>query len=217
MHFNIKGVSRVWPENAMFMCMKWSLLMLTSVLWLAACGSAPAPVQSADPANLSGNWLIFGSLPSSAINVTRVPGMAITIDVNGTTLSVNAAFNATCATGTSAGLVTQGIIDSISGTVASDGSFSIGSGTLGIKGVVPSSTGLAWTGTYSLVSSNPGCYFNQSGSITATPVQEIVGTYTATGSLPYGGGGSCCGKSSHDHSGSPPGCHALRPDPHARV
>jgi hypothetical protein len=168
--------------------MRWSLLMLTSILWLTACGSTPAPVQSADPANLSGNWLIFGSLPTSAINVTRVPGLAITIDVKGTTLTVSAAFNALCSSGTSAGLLTQGIINSLSGTVAADGSFSIGSESFGVKGVVPSAIGLAWAGTYSLIGNNPSCNFNQSGSITATAVQEIVGTYTATGSFQYGSG-----------------------------
>ena len=80
----------------------------------------------------------------------------------------------------------------VTGTVASDGSFTVSTPNLGgianfttlsVSGAVPTTAGASWSGTYTLAASEPGCSFNQTGSFTATAVQDVTGTYAGTGTV----------------------------------
>jgi hypothetical protein len=156
---------------------------------MAGCGGGtpapPPPVVT--PSNLGGNWLLYGAFPKAIGSSSNPPGMAASFDVIGSNIVASAGVNTTCG---GAGF-TGTFGEVLRGTVAADGSFSVAMpqstgappfGTLTISGKVPSSASAAWTGSYSLTSSM-GCTFTQTGSFSATPVQDVSGMYTGTGSL----------------------------------
>ena len=156
--------------------------------------NATTPVT---PSNLSGNWLIAGSLPSESSAPVTSLNLAMTFDVNGSNLTAAGFANIPCGSlEASAGF---GAL--VSGPIAADGSFTAQTPfaassaplfQVAIQGTVPKQSGGPWSGTYTLTSSFTGCSKTLTGSFTATPIGAVSGTYagsvtltqTATGSPP---------------------------------
>jgi len=160
---------------------------------LGGCGTG-VPVVVTPPvapaSKIAGNWLLFGAFPKAVESPTTQPGMAISFDAVGNNLVASAAISTTCgAMGLSFGARFGA---AVTGTVASDGSFTVSSlnpggttniTTLSVSGNVPTTAGASWSGTYALVASEPGCSFSQTGLFTATAVQDVNGTYAGTGTV----------------------------------
>ena len=163
------------------------------VVLLGGCGTGipvaiTPPVGSAS--NIAGNWLLYGAFPKAVESSTTQPGMAISFDAAGNNLVASAAISTTCgAMGLSFGARFGA---AVTGTVASDGSFTVSTPNLGgttnfttlsVSGKVPTTAGASWSGTYTLVASDPVCSFHQNGSFTAAAVQDVTGTYAGTGTV----------------------------------
>jgi hypothetical protein len=171
------------------------ILRLGLLLILAGCGSGASivtPPAAGTASTLAGNWLLYGALPNAFFGGTQ-SGFGISFDATGNNLSATASINTTCSNSSSGFGLTVGA-GGMMGTVASDGSFTASSGTtssgqnpafpvLTVAGKAPPTAGTPWSGTYTLTSNSTTCPVNQSGPFSATPVQDINGTYTGTGTL----------------------------------
>lgn len=128
-------------------------------------------------------------------------GFAISFDVKGDTITASGELSAT-SNGCGIFGVTYGAL--LTGTIAADGTFSVSSPpsalssaapAINVKGTVPTAAGQPFQGTYTLTASTlsinngPVCSLNQSGSFTATPVQDVTGTYAGTGGFQVSSGG----------------------------
>ncbi len=172
-----------------------SSLMIVSLCGCGASPSSPVPVPVSPNHFLAGNWLLSGSLPVSGFSTGSTPGLAVSFDVTGSTVTAAANLIATspCAT------LSTVFGGSLAGTVASDGTFTLTSpvsanlvplSTLTVQGTVPASADAPWKGTYVFSSTipslnnNPACTINESGAFTATAVQDVTGTYSGGGTFP---------------------------------
>ncbi len=178
---------------------------------LCGCGAIPSSSTPAvpTPANanrfLAGNWLLVGSLPvsTSTFGVVTSTALAVTFDVTGNAVTAGTDLETTGMCGSSS--ASFGSTPTETGTVASDGTFSLstpGSATivpfssLTLQGTVPASADAPWKGTYTYstmnpsINNNPPCNVNRSGAFTATPVQDVTGTYSGSGSIPGTAAGS---------------------------
>jgi hypothetical protein len=152
-------------------------ICLGFLLPLSGCGSGSvAPVAA--PLNtrtLKGNWLLTESMPTNTFE-PRVPlpfRMAITLDVTGDTITAAGFANDVCADGE--GTISYGL-DFPTGTIASDGSFTIQTPgyspteSVTIQGTVPKIARGTWPGSYSAAittTRGSGCKASSSGSFTA--------------------------------------------------
>ncbi len=158
--------------------------VICCVVLLGGCGTG-VPVAVTPPvgaaSTIAGNWLLYGAFPKAVESPTTQPGMAISFDAVGNNLVASAAISTTCgAMGVSFGAQFG---TAVIGTVASDGSFTVSTPNLGgianfttlsVSGAVPTTAGASWSGTYTLAATEPGCSFNQTGSFTATAVQDVT-------------------------------------------
>jgi hypothetical protein len=165
------------------------------VLLLAGCG-ASAPTVTSAPAvasnsNLNGNWLLTGALPfSSPVGPVSNNsfGVAATFQVIGNQIVISTSTNVPCGFFTSDGAGTV-----LTGTIASDGSFSAATpattpsslATMQMTGAVPLSVGSSWKGTLNYANTSTSCAFAQAVSFTATPIANITGTYAGAATLSF--------------------------------
>ncbi len=112
----------------------------------------------------------------------------MSFDVNGSAITGAGHFDFTCSSGS--GSVGFGFGAVLTGTVTSDGSFTIApppiavGGTIPnitISGIVPKVTGGSWEGTYKVSGGPPLCLVATSGSFTATMFSDVSGTYGGSG------------------------------------
>jgi len=178
--------------------MRLKLLVLFPVLvcvgLLSGCGPwqyspySVAPGAPGPPANLDGNWLITGDLPSSSLPKSGGLNFAASLSTSNGQVTGAGALTIPC--GDLVGI--YGF--AISGSVSSSGTFtaqaSIGASGLSLtfSGTPPSQNDDAWSGTYTFVDS--GCPQTLSGKFTSTPLGNLTGTYTGSASLwpGYGSG-----------------------------
>lgn len=172
------------------------------IVWLCGCGARPmSPVPVSPNPFLAGNWLLYGALPTYVSNTTVPLGLAASFDVTGANVTAGANITTIGPCGT----IGSGYAASLTGTVASDGTFTLTSpasgglaplDTLTVQGTVPASADAPWKGTYTFSSTNPSinnnppCTVNQSGAFTATAVQDVTGTYSGSGTFPATAAGS---------------------------
>jgi len=137
------------------------------------------------PANLNGNWLLTGSLPFTIAG--RNPpnstfGVAMTIsNSKGNELSAYVDRNEACSNG-----VTSGFLAEVSGTVASDGTFSMTNSSASFSatatGTVPATPPSSWTGHLD-IKDNTGACASQSLDFTAVRIADVTGTYNGSAIL----------------------------------
>jgi hypothetical protein len=156
---------------------------------LAGCGSSTNPATpvtaSGLSANLGGNWLLAGSMPTGYSLTSSSLSVTATFDVNGSTVSGIVQVQVPC--------VTIGAIGSplvLQGTVAADGSFTLNSAVIAgltqsftLQGKVPAVAGGPWTGSFSFTNSGTACAGTTSGQVTATSFPSVTGAYSATAGL----------------------------------
>ncbi len=161
----------------------------------------PAPAQ---PANVAGNWLLLGSLPS-AVTRNPAPNAAVSFDVKGGQITGAGTFDFPCTSGS--GSVGFGFGAVLAGVVASDGSFTLASPDtadvlsgprIRLSGSVPKVAGEAWQGIYSATSasgSTAPCTVESTGTFVATAIADLTGTYAGKGSGYFFPGGNAPGNS----------------------
>jgi len=171
--------------------------VLACVGVLSGCGPWQSSVETAasgppgPPANLNGDWLISGSLPSlpSTAQQNGVLNFAATLSVSNSQVTGAGSFSYPCGGLVAAfGFAISGVVDS-SGTFTAEvasPSLQQDGVSLTFSGTVPSQDGGVWSGTYTYV--NPGCPQTLSGSFTSTPLGTLTGTYTGSTSLSPGYG-----------------------------
>ncbi len=119
----------------------------------------------------------------------------MTFDVNGSNVVGVGVVSLACASGVSSGRLNGvGSVILVSGPVAADGTFTLEnraptSGTLFdvdlfVQGTVPKTSQGAWSGNYTIGSTEVGCLTTVSGSFTAAPIQAVTGTYAGSLTLP---------------------------------
>jgi len=150
---------------------------------LAGCGAvsggggATAPVNT----NLTGNWLLAGTLPNINSNMLPAPvGVTATFQVTGSNVvgAVTGIFP--CST-----VETGDYVGAVQGTIAADGSFTLTSAVLpngstaSIQGRVPETAGGTWSGSYT-ISTMCG---SSSGQVAASSFPLITGTYAGNAVL----------------------------------
>ena len=177
-------------------------LALLAVLTEGGCGGGTAPaaaVPATPSSNLSGNWLLAGSLPVFGPAVGGNAGFGLAADFN---VIGNQVFGGLTSTGTCPGGALVGSLGFVSGTIAADGSFdlqtpALSSGTppttvVTIQGKVPDEAGAGWTGKYTISNPSGACPNSLSGAVTATSIPLLSGTFTGTANLqvsgPFGSG-----------------------------
>lgn len=170
---------------------------LLALCALCGCGKGPStPTTSPEsPSNLAGNWLLFGTLPKFVVGFEQAPGLSASFDVSQGKVTGYGELRLQCVSGQVTSSL--GVGESLTGDLAADGSFNLASvhpalnneaPTFFIQGKVPDSPGGTWSGTYTFTSDGlslsgaPSCQ-TQTASFTATPVQDVSGTYTGAGSL----------------------------------
>jgi len=169
-------------------------LLLACVGLLSGCGPWQSSLATAaggvpgPPANLNGNWLISGSLPSgtTAPPANGVLNFAATLSASNGQITGAGTFSYPC----------SGLSGSygftITGSVGSSEAFTAQASipqpgvSLNFSGTPPSQSDGVWSGTYTYV--NPGCPQTLSGKFTATPLGNLTGTYTGSTSLSPGYG-----------------------------
>jgi hypothetical protein len=168
-------------------------------LLLCGCGGGSAPASAKPAANaLAGNWLLVGPMPTNGIQFPPPPSglrLAMTFDVTGNNV-VAGGFGSNFCDNVASGFE-FGFGGVATGTVASDGSFTLASPAydsleaISITGVVPHASGEPWSGSYavSLVGHAPACDANLSGTFTATSFPLVSGVYVGTGSTLSGPNG----------------------------
>jgi hypothetical protein len=169
------------------------------VLGVVGCGgTAPTTPSSPAPAvsNLSGNWLLAGTIPEGPPFSGSSPGLSVTLSVVDSEVIGSGTVNVFCSTLPNTGFgFGQGFV--VSGAVRADGTFTAQTPTLPsglsalpitISGSVPSAPGEAWTGSYTIDASQQGASCNPElkGSFTATGIAAVTGTYTGTGTFGTG-------------------------------
>lgn len=168
----------------------WSVLLLALSGGILGCGgggdTASAPSAQVHTTNLAGNWLLVGAVPVFPAPISGGTRIAMTFSVDGEQLSGFGEYFVSCGnTGGGAGV-------SVQGTIAADGSFvaqttqtvSGAGASLVVKGRVPSVSGTAWSGSYSLDTTNAGtCKVQAEDTLTASPIGSFSGTYTGTGTI----------------------------------
>lgn len=168
-------------------CGTWALLV--SLLFLG-CGGTSSPggttqVPTAGASSLDGNWLLAGTLPQQQIVVGTPPpfGLAIDLNVSQNRVTGFASERVNCSAGMSLSL------GSISGTVASDGTFTLQSAEvinaavpiLTITGTAPATPGSGWEGSFTLTEpSGITCSTPLTGQFSAASIPLLSGTYTGT-------------------------------------
>jgi hypothetical protein len=173
------------------------VLFVTTALALAGCGANVSnnPVSSSAPpsinaANLSGNWLLAGTLPVSYAMAPNTFGLAATFDVTGNEITGVAYMSGSCG---STSLAAVMVASPVSGTVAADGTLSLTTTqlittttpTVTIQGKAPTSSSGTWAGTYSITGNcvNPvtGSLqpFSYSGAVQSTALPLFNGTYAS--------------------------------------
>ena len=179
-----------------------------SPLWMAAlCALLPgcagsgsttsttsAPAAS-HAANLTGGWLLVGSMPSFFVpSASTATNVAASLAVTGTSIIGSAAIQGVCGTG---GAFGEGFVGALAGTVNEDGTFSAGFSstqvpvqTLTIEGTVPISPDAGWVGTvtYSNAGGDGSCAASFSNSFTAVSFPSVAGTFSGSGELTYASG-----------------------------
>ena len=183
-----------WRDQGVFPGVASSLM----VVWLCGCGaspSSPVPVPVSSNHFLAGNWLLSGSLPVAGFSTGSQPGLAVSFDVTGNAVTAGANLTTTSSCGT----IGVAYAASLTGTLASDGTFTLTSpgsanlvplSALSVQGTVPASANAPWKGTYTFSSTtpslnnNPACTVTQSAAVTATAVQDVTGTYSGSGTFP---------------------------------
>ncbi len=157
---------------------------------LVGCGGgAPSAgaVTAPKPANLAGNWLLLGSLPSAHF-AQSAPSASVSFDVNGTGMTGAGLLELPCTSGS--GSVSVGFGADLTGAVASDGTFTIASPVstgaatllgLTLSGTAPSGAAGSWQGTYSVSGSPALCAIAGSGVFTATSIGDVSGSYAGSG------------------------------------
>ena len=169
-------------------------------LLLSGCGAATAPKPPAPTANtpnppapaasaLAGNWLLIGPMPTNLVAPTTTGlRLAVTLDVNGNDI-VAAGVGSNFCDNVGSWFEFGGPGTSITGTVATDGSFTLATppngslGTVSINGMVPQASGGPWSGDYAVSLTGalaPKCDTNLSGTFTATSFPLISGVYAGT-------------------------------------
>jgi hypothetical protein len=160
-------------------------------VFLSGCGGVPAAPVAPKVSPLAGNWLIVGPMPTNEIQlppVTSAFRLAMTFDVIGNNV-VAGGFGSNSCDNVGSGFE-FGSVGAVTGTVASDGSFTLATPTMSsletisIQGTVPQASGGSWSGSYalSLGGHAPACDMNLSGTFTATSFPLVSGTYVGTGS-----------------------------------
>ncbi len=150
----------------------------------------PKPAQP-NAAALAGNWLIYGALPPPpvvAFGSSQPKGLAVSIDVIGTSLVATASVQSQCG---SVGSLEASYGGVLTGTVAADGTFTLATPAtqnaavpaLTIQGTAPASTSASWSGSYSFTLNAATCVANDKGTFLATPIQDVTGAYTGTTSI----------------------------------
>ena len=175
----------------------WSVISAALIL-LGGCGAGTvspvsAPVKTSAAA-LNGNWLLVGTLPFAdplqPVGNNSL-GLALTISSVGDSLVAGGSENVPC------GLFTVGGAGSVvNGTVGSDGSFSLQPpasypptlSALTIKGTLPAANATTWSGSYTFANNNTSCPLTQSGTLTATKIADLTGTYAGGTSVNFTGG-----------------------------
>ena len=163
------------------------LLALCGTFALSGCGGVPVASTSvtttSSTSSLAGNWLLYGGMPvNNPSGLTA--GLVLDIQVIGTQIVASARVQGNCSATSSFGITYSSVL---SGAIAADGSFTISSPNLSsavllsVKGNVPTTAGGSWPGTYSVAFGGLGCTTTQTGAFTATPVAQVTGTYSGTG------------------------------------
>jgi hypothetical protein len=164
------------------------------VVALTGCGGLPVST-SAPPAssyaNLDGNWLLTGQLPfaglgSSGIITNTQFGVAGTFSVVGSTVVAALSANLPCGAFTA-----SDALGVMTGTVASDGSFTLQNantvsvGTVTLSGTVPSSATSSWSGNLAVSLAGAGCPGIGQTSFTAVKIADVTGTYSGSSTITF--------------------------------
>jgi hypothetical protein len=111
------------------------------------------------------------------------PLLTFAMGVNGNTLYANGNVGVNCSSGSSA----EGGVMSLSGPIASDGTFVLSNSAqpldsiqIAIEGKIPADGATTWAGSYKVVNATPptGCLFNYSSDFVATAYTPLNGTYS---------------------------------------
>jgi hypothetical protein len=164
-------------------------LGVLACLLATGCGTSSVTSSTgapATPTNLVGNWQLTDTLPSL---VPPVPlgmpfALAATFDVSGSAVTARVTMSYSCSNGSGGGV--GGTV--LTGTVAKDGSFSVVTLpqspingvtpiALSIQGMVPSSAGGAWSGSYTLTG---GCFTSVTEPIEALSLPSLNSNYAGT-------------------------------------
>jgi hypothetical protein len=174
------------------------LWMVALCAFLPGCAGSGSTTSTASvpaashAANLTGGWLLAGSMPSYFVpNTSTATNVAVSFGVSGTTIIGSAAVQGVCSAG---GPFGEGFVGALSGTVNEDGTFSAGVSstqdpiqTLTITGTVPVNPNAAWAGTvtYSAPGGNVQCAASFSHSFTAVSFPSVAGTFSGSGELTF--------------------------------
>jgi hypothetical protein len=167
------------------------------LLLLIGCGGGSPP-----QANLAGNWLIVGPMPTNEFTLTPITALslAMTFDVTGSNISAFGYANGPCnvAAPSMISAVSASFGVSATGTVGEDGSFTLKTSagdpiSLSIQGKAPHTGSGDWSGTYDMTYTLPVgvCSGSSSGTVAATAFPLVSGVYagsaqTATRGVPTG-------------------------------
>jgi hypothetical protein len=145
---------------------------------LTSCGTNVVPGLTNN--FIDGNWNLIGSGPFA-----QLPAISGVFQVIANQVSGNFAIAIQCSGSSSIG----GAGTPLTGPVASDGSFTLSqapaSGSGGtiqttVTGTLRTTAEGSWSGTYSIVSTEPGCSINQTGKFTAVRFTPLTGNYVGS-------------------------------------
>jgi hypothetical protein len=169
-------------------------LAVFGLLLLIGCGAGSPP-----QANLVGNWLIVGPMPTNEFTLTPITALslAMTFDVTGSNISALGYANGPCnvAHPSEIEAVSASFGVSATGTVGEDGSFTIKSAagdpvSLSIQGRAPHAGSGEWSGTYNMSYTLPVgvCSGSSSGTVAATAFPLVNGVYAGVAQTETRGG-----------------------------
>jgi hypothetical protein len=167
----------------------WALLSFMACgigLFLSGCGGSAPVAPPVSP--LAGNWLIVGPMPT--VFGSKGLQLTLTVDVLDNKLFAAGFGNISCGSYSKAFTFPAGA----TGTIATDGTFSLQSLTAGnseaslsIQGTVPKANDAPWPGNYTISFSPPlvgpsgqVCDSTLTGEFTATSFPRVSGVYAGT-------------------------------------
>ncbi|WP_353062935.1 hypothetical protein RBB77_16800 [Tunturibacter psychrotolerans] len=164
-------------------------LAVFGLLLLTGCGAGSPP-----QANLAGNWLLVGPMPTTELPLTPVTNvrLAMTFDVIGNNISAYGYVDWPCDVADQSGIVVSSASFGVSatGTVEDGGRFTLQTaagdpGSLSIQGKAPQPGSGEWSGTYNMSYTLPFgvCSGSSSGLIAATAFPLINGIYDGTAQI----------------------------------